>query len=298
MLDAGHRPKLLMPWEANPYDPISWWDMFLNSALLFFNLGHMTEQIFNESLITPTTGEVPFPSHLLKQPISDELRANALKTYQLVVDSCSTVGMPITVATAEELIEKINGRQDYEHDLLISDNNALRRLMRKEMMKKVFLYMTPERAAYWPKTDKFIFGDKVMNALPSAGYDINEASACIAMARGTAAVFHLMRAMEIALGVLAAKFSISIDHTNWQNAIDQIEKKIGQMGQDPTWKAQSDWKDQQELYSQAISHLRVVKDAWRNYTAHARGKFTEEEAQDVYRDVKRFMQTLAERLKE
>jgi hypothetical protein len=216
----------------------------------------------------------------------------------MIGDSCAELGMPISSETAKELVEKIEKRSDYEHDTLISDNNALRRLMYKEMKGKVFLYMTPERSQYWPRTDKFIFGDEVPKAFPSVIFDVNEAAACIAMARGTAGVFHLMRVMEVALGVLGAKFSIPTDHTNWQNVIDQAEKKIGQMGQDPIWHSQPDWKEHQEFYSQAISHLLIVKNAWRNFTAHARGKFTEEEAQAMFGDVKRFMQKLAERLNE
>jgi hypothetical protein len=47
-------------------------------------------------------------------------------------------------------------------------------------------------------------------------------------------------------------------------------------------------------YSQIASSFMIVKDAWRNYTAHARGKYTEEEADAIYRNVGSFMKRLAE----
>jgi hypothetical protein len=44
--------------------------------------------------------------------------------------------------------------------------------------------------------------------------------------------------------------------------------------------------------------LRVVKDAWRNYTAHLRGKYDDQEAEDMLANVRGFMQKLATRLHE
>ena len=60
----------------------------------------------------------------------------------------------------------------------------------------------------------------------------------------------------------------------------------------------ADWKEQQEYFSQAASHFMFLKDAWRNYTAHARGKYTEEEADMIIVNVRAFMQKLATRLHE
>jgi hypothetical protein len=37
----------------------------------------------------------------------------------------------------------------------------------------------------------------------------------------------------------------------------------------------------------------ILKDAWRNYTAHARGIYTDEQADAIYRNVEAFMQKLA-----
>jgi hypothetical protein len=69
------------------------------------------------------------------------------------------------------------------------------------------------------------------------------------------------------------------------------------MGIDPTTRP-ANWKDQQEFFSQAASHFMILKDAWRNYTAHERGKFTEEEAETILINVRSFMQKLATQLHE
>lgn len=296
-LPYDSRELALAPWEINPYQPISWWEMFQFSASLFFTIGTMMESLFSQSLSKPTFGSVPFDSRLLKQPLDEELREKAIRTYELIARECKDVGMQISSETATELVETIKKFSSYDYDTLISDNGALRKLLEKEMRGKCFIYMTPERSRFWPKLDTFILGDNVARSFPSVKYDALEAAACLALARSTGCVFHLMRVLEIALGVLGAKFGVSLEHTNWQNAIDQIESKIGRMNQDAGWKALPDCKEQQEFYSQVISYLGVSKDAWRNHTMHIRGKFTEE-AQLIFENTKKFMQKLSERLSE
>jgi len=114
--------------------------------------------------------------------------------------------------------------------------------------------------------------------------------------RGSACVFHLMRILEIGLTALGQKFGVSMAHTNWGPAIEEIEKKIRNMHREPTWNDLPDCKEQQEFYAQAASHFGVLKDAWRNFTMHARGFYTEEQAEQIFMNTRSFMQKLAERL--
>ena len=147
-------------------------------------------------------------------------------------------------------------------------------------------------------SDQRVFGKAVGDAFPSATYDIAESGACLALDRGTACVFHLMRVLEIGLTVLGAKFGVSLAHTNWAPAIEEIESKIRNMHKDPAWKALPDCKEQQEFYAQAASHFGILKDAWRNHTMHKRGFYTEEQAEHLFLNIKGFMQKLSERLSE
>lgn len=143
-----------------------------------------------------------------------------------------------------------------------------------------------------------IFGEQVFDSFPSSTYDLLESSRCFALDRWTASVFHLMRALETGLTALGSIFNVSLARTNWAPAIEEIEKKIRDMHKDPIWKVLPDCKEQQEFYAQAASHFGVLKDAWRNYTAHAHGKYDEREAADVMTSVRAFLQKLAPRLHE
>jgi hypothetical protein len=173
--------------------------------------------------------------------------------------------------------------------------NMLSVTVENELSLRQYFGISPEKSRFYGDASE-PFGTTVADAFPSISLDANEASRCFALGRNTACVFHLMRVMEIGLSALGKSFGAPCDHTNWETIINRIEKAIGEMDKNPA--RLPSWKDDREFYSQCASHFRVVKDAWRNYTAHARGKYDEQEALDMLGNVRGFMQKLATRLHE
>ena len=150
-------------------------------------------------------------------------------------------------------------------------------------------------AIAWNKKDFYgqeqLFGEAVAQRFPDATFDIKEAGNCYAVGRYTACVFHLMRTLEIGLGVFGTEFGLTLGHTNWYPFIEQIESRIRDLGKAAKTSAE---KTKHEFYAQTTSSFMFLKDAWRNYTAQARGKYTEEEAETILRNVKAFMLKLAD----
>lgn len=139
------------------------------------------------------------------------------------------------------------------------------------------------------------FGDDVAVKFPSAAYDIVEATKCFGLRRSTASVTHLMRALEVGLAVVGAQFGVNTDYKNWQNVIDEIESKVRAIN---STSHGAGWKGDQEFFAGAASHFRMLKDGWRNHAMHVRAKYTEEEAEDIYRSTRAFMRHLSSRLSE
>jgi hypothetical protein len=162
-----------------------------------------------------------------------------------------------------------------------------------ELSVRYFLYVPSEKFRYY---DSVWFGLDTIDKFPSILFDIKEAGSCFALGKNTASVFHLMRVLECGLNSLARYFSIDFSHTNWHPIIEQIESKVRDMAKSPNKPA--NWKDEQEFFSQCASYLMVVKDAWRNYTAHMRGKYDENEAECLLINVRAFMQKLSTKLSE
>jgi hypothetical protein len=285
------------PWEVTLYSPVSLWEMLIYAGQLFHAVGHTLSVVRCRAAHDPGPGDYMMRDYL-QDPLDDSLRKDAMFALRHVAEYCANFGMPVSVGTASEAMSRIDQNYNYSRRALINEIDSLHGMLLKELKGKLFFYVPAERRGYLPRLNECVMGEQVRAAFPSVLYDAQEAALCLALSRGTACVFHLMRVLEVALGVVGKPFGVSLDHVNWGSAIDQIEKKIGRMGQEQAWTSRADWKELQEFYSQAISHLRVTKDGWRNYTAHARGKFTEEEAQTMFLAVKAFMQKLSERLSE
>ena len=297
-LDEGLE-RVLQPWEERSLELVSWFEMLSFSADAFYGFGRALRDIRTDCYIGSAACLESEPVFAMIRPLDQKARDKAISSFEYVAKHSRHLGMKITAETAEEVIELLKHDSPRNFQWLIDQTSGIEGLARKELRHKAFFYIPEERMRFWPKEkEPFAFGRAVADKFPSTTFDANNAAWAIATTLSTAAVFHLMRIMEIGLSVVGTKFGVSLDHTNWHPAIEQIEKKIRDIPKDGAWRLLPDYKEQQEFYAQAASHLAITKDAWRNYTMHARGKYTQDEAERMFENVRAFMEKLSERLEE
>ena len=135
------------------------------------------------------------------------------------------------------------------------------------------------------------FGPAVEEAFPSIGYDLVEAAKCRALARWTACVMHLMRALEVGLDVLARHYGVASDG-NWNKTLNEIEAKTREVSRRVQGEEAEQWA------AEAATHLRFIKNAWRNRAMHPLATYDEERAVAIFDSSRAFMQHLAEKLGE
>lgn len=145
------------------------------------------------------------------------------------------------------------------------------------------MFVLPPASTELVADDSATFGNAVADAFPLASEDISEAAQCLGLGRYTASVFHLMRAMESAVQVLAATLGVTNVEREWGKLLSDIGKTVEAMAKGPS----------RDRWSESHSHLYHVKQAWRNDTMHPKKTYTAEEAHAVYRAVKSFMVHLA-----
>ena len=105
-----------------------------------------------------------------------------------------------------------------------------------------------------------------------------------------------MRALEFVLSSLSTELGMSLSRKNWEQILNMMEKEIRLRS---TKNPDEKWKNEDErFFTQAATHFRIIKDAWRNHAMHGRDKYTEEEAGEIYGSVNSFMRHLSERLSE
>ncbi len=210
------------------------------------------------------------------------------KTMMGIRGLCELLGLSVSTKCVDYIFERSTG--EVTIGSLVEEISQLERTITWEVEDRLFMHIPPQRAARYELSEPF--GADVAKNFPSCSFDTKEAGNCFASGRFTASVFHLMRVLEIGLVVFAKMFpAVPTDKENWQQIIEKIESEIRKMPSLPV-KA-PDGKEKQERYSQLANSFMFFKDAWRNYTAHARGKYTEDEADLIYRNVSKFMQGLA-----
>lgn len=156
-----------------------------------------------------------------------------------------------------------------------------------QMNSKLILVFDSGHAEYLQSSEP-PFGRAVEDAFPKAAAEISEAAMCLAFQRPTATVFHLMRAMELAVQKLADTLGVAKVEKEWGKLLADIGSAIEAM---PKGKERDTW-------SSVHSHLYHVKQAWRNDTMHPKTTYTEAEAEAVFAAVKTFMAELVPMLGE
>jgi hypothetical protein len=130
-----------------------------------------------------------------------------------------------------------------------------------------------------------LFGDNVEAKMNAASEDISEAGKCLALNRPTASVFHLMRVMERAVQMFGDMMGIPLaNEQNWQNILDQINKKI---------KFLDHKQKQTKTFAEISNQLYAVKIAWRNEVMHPKQTYTVDEAREIFRHTEIFVKQLA-----
>jgi hypothetical protein len=158
-----------------------------------------------------------------------------------------------------------------------------------EILGGPLLTLDSRHAAFFDMPEPF--GRSVQDSFPSANFDISEAAKCRAVGRWTASVMHLMRVLEVGLAVLARHYDVTAD-SNWNKALNEIEAKTREVGR------RSHGAEAEQWAAEAATHLRFVKNAWRNQAMHPQQTYDEERAIAIFESARSFMQHLSEKLSE
>ncbi len=135
-----------------------------------------------------------------------------------------------------------------------------------------------------------LFGDEVAKKFKNASSDIKNAGNCLALQQPTACVFHLMRAMEVAVRVLSKRLGVTIaPQTPWRKMTGDMDTKICAKpdSTDKQKRKKNDWEA-------ARANLHHVGSVWRNNTMHPAASYTRGQARDVFDATRVFMVSLCD----
>ena len=123
--------------------------------------------------------------------------------------------------------------------------------------------------------------------------EIRSAGTCYACGLMSASVFHSMRAVELGLRIIARALGVTVTgDEQLKNVIDQIERAAKKLDDTPS---RAGKKSDSQFFSEVAIHAYNVKDAWRNYVAHAKAEYTDDNALNILANVQRFYAKVSER---
>lgn len=169
----------------------------------------------------------------------------------------------------------------------------------------MFLRIADDRTEFMDKEQ--LFGAEVHGAFHSANGEIKEAGNCLAAENNTAAVFHLMRASEVALRALARDRNVAfkdkpLEQKEWGQILAALEEIIkGLRLEDGKRWADSQVREEQiRFYNEVLQELRGFNEAWRRHLshAHAGALYDRDYALSVFKHVRAFLQKLARKVNE
>jgi hypothetical protein len=267
--------------ENNPLQPfkiVSLWDMLPFCAELFINLYSALERLDqSEDIKEVAKCMADFPE--------------IDKRFDGFNNTLKKLGLAVSIESIKDLQRAIGREGINEKDLKLLFS-VFRKTISNELATKKMFILSAVEADYYDNTENG-FCNEAMKNFPSAVYDMREAGSCFAFNRNTACVFHLMRTMEVGLNALGQPFGVSVVQ-NWHATLMDIKKEVEFWNLNPS----RGWKGVYPFYAEAISHFRVVKDAWRNHTMHIRERYSVGRTQDIFNSVTAFMRHLATKLHE
>jgi hypothetical protein len=229
------------------------------------------------------------------------LRQFMAAKFRDVLDHCETLNMPVASKQARDairMITELGTPNSYDADSIQKMAQLVANTIETEIDLKLFYGIGAEHSNFMNTTCSF--GDQTALRFESALYDIDEAGKCLALGRSTAAVFHLMRVMEISIRSMARCLNVPDPirpaERNWGVMIRKLREAMDRLdkGTPRAWASPAD----RALFDDACAYLEGVRNAWRNATMHIENRYTEEEADNIFKSVRIFTRKLAVRMDE
>jgi hypothetical protein len=246
----------------------------------------------------PTDGKADLPVQF----------ANIEKTLVRTIDKISGWQMGRTKRTLEDILKEVRTKELLAPALAIHARTAMKAVT-EELHARKFLYVAPDFTDFVNQAG--LFGDQVWERFASARPDIRDAGNCLAAECSTAAVFHLMRAVEWGLRALCVHVGLKklkvirktgafhfkpLTEAQWGELLRELKTKID--AKLAKTKRTAKHHADSEFYLPLWQDIQAFKDAYRNHVMHARREYTPTEAIAVFDRVRRFMNLLATRVSE
>jgi hypothetical protein len=287
-------PVALCPWEAFPYQLVSWWDMQKFSAEKFVNIGTLIHRLKEELGIAVVQGDAAFDfSDKSALVMTDELRNKLAGVFDFMIGECTKIDLHVTVGTLEQIKGDLLLVNRIPRQYAVGRIAGLEGTLRAEMETSLFLFVPSAKSKYYvqPMRD----WEPAVSRFPKIAVDVTESSRCFACDRYAGAIFHALLIAEFGVIEVAKLFGVAGDKPGW-GALERLERIKN--------KKYADRSDLEKMHFQFLENvvplMVTIKDAWRHKITHVENKlvwmdtdFSPQIAEEVISTTRGFMRRLA-----
>lgn len=222
-------------------------------------------------------------------------RMNIYKCLEDFLNECNKLELHSTFQRAEELMVQVGNphKPCYWSDIE-TGLTGIQWAIEHELTFRHFAYIPQAKVDYFENDGEFaLFGIRVFKNFKSARSEIKNAGNSIAADLYDAAIFYLMRTVEIGLRDLARSLKVKIpktplDYAGWKDVVIRIDKNLEAKiprARGPRQAAALKFKHDLLADFKAFEVLR-------NEVMHGRSHFNEQEAIGLFNRVRDFMRRL------
>jgi len=268
---------------------VSFWDMLqIDSRPLFSAITYISATVGEYKTLIQLNGQFIANSTLAQ-------RAQLIHNIQSLEKACRQHEMTTTAQLAKdasdqcaEILAQNSPLDAHKIGTMLPILQGLSASFVAEAQSRKFFAMSGGADQYHKTADE-LYGPNVVDAFPSAAFDIEEAGKCQAFGLWTASVMHTMRVLEIGLQALAGHVGVAHEE-NWNKTLNQIEAKLREVRKKVDGAAAEEWA------SEIGTQLRFIKNAWRNQAMHPQATYDETRAKAIFDNAKSLMTLLAEKI--
>jgi hypothetical protein len=200
------------------------------------------------------------------------------------------LSLPMTAKLARRMAETLNAHS-VDTDFFEAGLDSLESRFEDEIEDRKLFLVKPELFGFYQNTE--LAGEQFKSNFPRGNIELIEAANCLVLDRHTACVFHLMRALDIALNALQADLGIPLPSNlaarTWGRTLERIKVAIDAHAGSP---------DKKEFYATAYTFIQAVKAPFRDTTMHVESSYDQASAQSVFNVALEVLKHLATHLKE
>lgn len=167
--------------------------------------------------------------------VGHQAREDMVRRLNLLIAEMSAQDLAMCRVAAERLRDCYD--QGGSIDQIIHNAQDLRRRMLDQIDSLTFYALSMNEHAFFSPEEP-LFGENAYEKIEGIPEDMSEAGKCFALARYTATVFHLMRALERIVRALGKKLNVTVIDKNdadldWGKIISNLKVSVEAMNKGP-----------------------------------------------------------------